>query len=194
MSDDTLLTRAYQISTGMTNNPNFTTPIPSVVDVQTIVNEFFQAVNSCGDGDRVKIAIKNQKRQVLIDTLHSWALYVLLTSNNDVAVALSSNFDVAKTPAPAPPLEKPVAPALQGGLNPGEIVSKSPRLTGAVSYLHQYATEVAMAANNWQSIPYSKSTCVIAGLTPATKYYFRLAVVGRKGQLVYSDIVSRVAA
>ncbi len=107
---------------------------------------------------------------------------------------MTSGFQVAKVPSPAPPLVKPAAPVLESGINAGELLSKNKAIAGAVSYMHQYATEAEMNQENWKSVPTSKSSCVITGLVPGTKYYCRLVVVGRKGQIVYSDVVSRVAA
>ena len=194
MADAELETRAYQIVTAMTGNPNFTAPVPSVSAVEQIVNDFFAALSNCAEGDRLKIAIKNQKREVLIEVLHQWAFYVLLTANGDAAIALSSGYNIAKAPAPAPPIVKPEAPVIESGLNSGEMISKGRAVAGAVTYLHQYGTEAMVANNNWQSVPCSKSTCVLTNLIPGTKYYCRIAVVGRKEQLVYSDVVNRIAA
>ena len=85
-------------------------------------------------------------------------------------------------------------PALTRGINPGEIICVGKRLRGAISYLHQYATEDMLTQNNWQSIPSSKSTYVFTDLTVGNKYYCRIAAVGSKQQLVYSDVVNRVVA
>ena len=126
--------------------------------------------------------------------MQQWAYYVLLTADNDTVIAISSGYEISKNPEPTPPIEKPDAPKLESGLNPGELVSKGKPVTGAVSYLHQYATEVLMAADNWQSVACSKSTCLLTNLLPGIKYYCRIVVVGRKEQLVYSDIVTRIAA
>jgi hypothetical protein len=119
---------------------------------------------------------------------------VLLTANGNEAVALSSGFQVVKKPTPTPPLAKPEAPVLQNGINPGELKFIGKPLPGAVSYLHQYATEAQMEQNNWQGVPCSKSSSILANLVPGTKYFCRIVAVGRKDQLAYSDIVSRIAA
>ncbi|MGH2564476.1 MAG: hypothetical protein ACRDE5_08185, partial [Ginsengibacter sp.] len=151
MPDATLETKSYQILTGMTDNPNFPTPVPSLTVIGGAVEDFFTALSNCAEGDRLKIAIKNQKRAALIDVLHQLAFYVLLTANGDEAIAMSSGFSIAKNPSPAPPIEKPVAPILESGINPGEMVSRGTALAGAVTYLHQYATDAMMAQDNWQS-------------------------------------------
>ncbi len=194
LSDPALGTRGSQIVTAMTDNPNFATPTPSVVDATAILAAYFSALDDCTDGDRQKVAVKNQAREVLIDTLHTWALFVLLNCKNDAAIAMTSGFKVAKVPSPAPPILKPLAPVLEPGINTGSIISKGKRDALALIYLHQYATEAEVTLGHWQSQPCSKSTCVLENLTPGVRYYCRLVIVGRKEQIVYSDIVIRVAA
>src|SRR5664279_480213 len=54
MSDPTLETRSYQVLTGMTDNPNFLTPTPTIADMSTLIGEFFDALSQCKDGDRLK--------------------------------------------------------------------------------------------------------------------------------------------
>ena len=186
--------RSSEVVLAMTDNPNFPTPSPTVAEGSTIMGNFFTALGECKDGDRQKIAVKNQARKVLIDMLHKWGLYVLLESGEDVAKAMTSGYQVAKAPSPAPPVTKPLAPVLESGINGGEIVSKGKRQAGALVYLHQYATEAEMLAGHWASQPCSKATCVLSNLTPGVLYYCRIAIVARKEQLVYSDVVSRIAA
>lgn len=194
MADPELETRTSQILFGMTKNSNFAKPIPTVEVAQEAADAFSAALGMCSEGDRLKIAIKNQKRKALLDVLHQWAFYVLLTANGNEAIAISSGFKIGKAPAPAPPLAKPEAPSLSSGIDPGEIVCAGKRLAGAISYLHQYATEAMLIENNWQAIPSSKCTCLITNLNSGEKYYFRIAALGSKEQLVYSDVVNRVAA
>ncbi len=194
MADSLLLSRSYQILAAMTNNPNFTTPTPTVAVVSDAINEFYEALNLCKDSDRLQIAIKNQKRVAVIGLLHQWADYVLFISQGDSAVAMSSNFTLGKTPSPKPPIKKPENFRIENGTNPGELVSKINRVESGVSYLHQFATDEMLAQDTWQSVPSSKTTCILSNLTPGTKYNCRVAVLGAKDQLLYSDIVSRIAA
>ncbi len=194
LTDADLGVRATQIVTGMTGNPNFTAPSPSTGDVNSTVVSYFNALNACTDGDRQKIAVKQQVRDLLVDALHKWGLYVIMESGDDVAMALTSGFQIAKTPSASLPLVKPLAPILESGINVGELLSKAKPEAAAVAYLHQYATEAEMQAGQWQNRPCSKATCVISGLTPGIRYFCRIGVIGRKDQLVFSDVVSRVAA
>ena len=194
MSDPTLETRSYQILTAMTDNPNFLTPTPAIADMTTLIGEFFDALSQCKEGDCLKVAIKNQKREALINGLHLWAGYVLFQSAGDSVKAISSGFSIGKTPSPAPPISKPVDFRILNGSNPGELIGKVKREKGVITYLYQYATDEMLALGHWQSIPCSKSTCVIANLQPGTKYNCRVAAIGAKDQLMYSDILSRIVA
>ena len=116
MSDALLETRSYQIVSSMKDNTNFTAPVPTVAQVEQMASDFFDALSLCADGSRLNIAIKNQKREVLINALHQWSRYVLFTSNDDVSVALTSGFQIAKASGPTPPLTKPETPSLQNGI------------------------------------------------------------------------------
>ncbi len=194
LADANLGARGGQIAIAMTDNPNFADPTPSVADFANILAAYGSALGLCTDGDRQKIALKNQKRQALIEALHTWGLFVLLNCKNDAAIAMTSGFQIAKIPSPAPLIPKPLAPVLEAGINTGTMLSKGKRDAQALTYLHQYATQAEMSLFHWQSQPCSKSTCLLENLIPGTLYYFRMVIIGRKDQIVYSDIVSRVAA
>jgi len=194
MSDPTLETRSYQILTAMTGNANFPSPVPTLADMETTIGNFFDALSQCKDGDRLKVAIKNQKREALIDALHLWAAYVLFQSAGDSVKAASSGFRIGKTPAPAPPITKPENFRIENGSNPGELVGKVKREKGVITYLYQYATDAMLTQDNWQSVPCSKSSCIIADLQPGTKYNCRVAAIGPREQIMYSDTVARIVA
>lgn len=194
MSDSKLLTRSYQIIDAMTDNANFPAPVPSLEVVSHTIDEFFKAVNLSKDGDRLQIALKNQKREAVIFSLHQWSDYVLFTSNGDNAIAMSSGFSIGKSPSPAPPITRPENLRIVSGDNSGELFSKVNRVINGLIYLHQYATDEMVQQQNWQSVPSSKTSCIIANLQPGTKYNCRVAVLGAKGQMLYSDEISRIVA
>ena len=103
-----LETRSYQVLTGVTDNTNyFPTPKPTLAEMGEIIGNFFDALNACKDGDRLKIAIKRQKREELITALHLWSAYVLSQAAGDPIIAKSSNFSLRKVAAPRPPITNP---------------------------------------------------------------------------------------
>ena len=194
MSDSNLVTKAQKVYTAMFENENFTSPEPSLQVLKALLAAFEEAIYDARDADRLKLAIKNQRRVELITGLHMLADYVLFKSNGNSVVALSSGFTISKEPSPTPPITKPQNLRVMQGVNPAELLSKINRVKGGVSYLHQYATDDMLAKDMWQSVPSSKTTCIIANLTPGTKYNCRVAVLGVKDQLLYSDIVTRIVA
>ena len=194
MSDANLDLKANQIYTAMNGNASFTDPEPTMSDFSDAISAYATALNDSRDGDRLKVAIKNQKREELIDILHLLADFVLFKAAGDSVTAMSSGFTIGKQPAPAPPITKPENLRVLQGENSGELLGKVKRVKGAVAYLYQYATDAQMAQDNWQWLSCSRSSCVIANLTPGTRYNVRVAAIGAKEQLVYSDVVSRIAA
>ncbi|MDP4283653.1 MAG: hypothetical protein Q8891_04480 [Bacteroidota bacterium] len=194
LSDPNLDARSNHVLVSMTENSYFPAPVPTVADMALLITNFTTALGESKDGDRVKIAIKNQVRQDLIDALHSWSVYVLFESDGDKVKAISSGFSIGKTPAPLPPIQKPENFRVEIGSNPGELIPKVKRQRGVLTYIFQYATDEEMALNNWKSIPCSRASCVIPGLVPGTKYNCLVAAVGPKDQLMYSDVISRIAA
>ncbi len=194
MSDPELETRAYQIIAAMTANPNFPAPEPAVPAMNALAASFFNALSECKDGDRLKIAAKNQVRDTLIDALHQLAAYVLFASNGDEVIAKSSSFSIGKTPSSVPPVTKPENFRIDNGSNPGELIGKVNRDKKAILYMFQYCTDAMLAAGNWQSVPSSKTTCILPNLQPGTKYNCRVAAIGAKDQIMYGDIITRIVA
>jgi hypothetical protein len=118
--------------------------------MEQIVTAFFTALSNCSEADRLKIAIKNQKRDALIEALHQWAFYVLLMAKGDVAIALSSGYNIGKAPSPSPPLVKPEAPVIESGINPGELISKGKPVAGGIT------TFTSMALRPWLQMTIGK--------------------------------------
>jgi hypothetical protein len=194
MSDENLLVKANQIRAAMTANPAFTDPSPSLVTLEEAIEVFSTALDACRDGDRQKAAVKNQKKEQLVEVLHLLADFVVFKSEGDIVTATSSGFSVRKAAAPREPITAAQNVRLLQGPNSGELIGKASRVAGATSYVHQYATEAEMAQGKWNSMPSSRVTVRITNLQPGTLYYYRVAAVGPKDQLVYSVVISRIAA
>lgn len=194
MRDDNLLVKANSIHAAIPLNPVFLDPVPSMTDLENAIQEYSEALEASRDGDRLKVAIKNQKKAQLVEVLHLLADFVLFKSEGDRVVAMSSGFTISKDPSPREPITKPQNPRILPGLNSGELVGKIKRVKGAVSYVHQVVSEADLAQDKWTSVPSSRITCVLTSLQAGTCYYYRVAALGTKDQLIYSDVVSRIAA
>ena len=190
LPDPELETRSYQVLTGVTDNPvYFPSPKPTLAEMGDLIGNFFDALNACKDGDRLKIAIKKQKREELINGLHLWAAYVLSQAAGDPVIAQSSNFKLRKVASPRPPITNPENFSIVAGDNPLELKAKLKPVDGAKGYIFQYATDAMMAAGNWQGVPATAAKAIIANLESGVVYNCRVAAVGPRNQIMYSDIL-----
>jgi hypothetical protein len=188
-SDDNLLGRAGQINLSMVGNASFPTPTPTLAALQAAISDFSLAISKAKTGSELDKAIKNDKKAVLIDLLHSLGNYVLFTANGDRTIAVSSGFSIAKQPEPMPLLTKPENLQVSEGTNSGELNIKFKRVLGARSYMILYAEETTTGTIVWQSQTCTTSKFTLKQLQSGKKYQVRVAVVGTNQQLLYSDPV-----
>ncbi|KAA9038539.1 hypothetical protein FW778_13345 [Ginsengibacter hankyongi] len=188
-SDVMLQKKSSDILAGVTNNSYFPAPNPPVVDMGTLIADFRTAITDCKDGDRLKIAIKKQKREAVITALQLWAPYVMAQAAGDEVIAKSSNFDIRKTASPKPPIENPENFSVVAGANPLELFARTNRVLGAIGYNFQYATDEMMALDNWQVITTTTTKCTIPNLVSGTVYNCRVAAIGPRNQIMYSVII-----
>jgi hypothetical protein len=192
LSDANLLSRAGQINIAMTGNTNFPTPTPTLAALQTALSDFEIAMAKAKTGSELEKAIKNDKREALIDLLHALGNYVLFTANGDRTVALSSGFNIAKEPTPKPPITKPENLQVTEGPNAGELNIKFNRVIAARMYMIQYAEETGSTPLNWQSQSCTKSKFTLRQLQSGKKYLIRIVALGTDEQVMYSDPVSKL--
>jgi hypothetical protein len=192
MGDDYLLGRADNIHVSMSDNENFPTPSPTMAALATTIADFRLALSKAEKGSELDVAVKNDRRNDLIDLLHSLGNYVLFTVDGDRTKAVSSGFRIAKDKSPMPPITKPENLQVTEGINAGELKIKFKRVFGARSYMIQFAEENTSGAPVWQSQTCTTSKLTLTQLESGKKYQVRIAVVGTNGQLLYSDPVWKI--
>lgn len=188
-TDANLLTKSEFILQSMTNNPAFANPVPPLTDLQTAVNDYSTALTNAATLDRNAVSIKNDKRAALEAILKQLGMYVMYVANGDVTILVSSGFSLTKLPAPSH-LDTPGYPDLVNGSSSGQLLSSSPRITGAVCYLHEITAEPLSDSSVWQSTPKSKSNNTFTGLEAGKKYWVRMAAVGTSDQVTYGPAAS----
>jgi hypothetical protein len=177
----------------MTDNSSFTTPTPTLAVVQAAVDAFTNALDVAQSGGTYEKAFKNQKRQEVIDLMHSLANYVLFIANGDKLVAQSSNFTIAKDPSPAPDVTPALNLELRDGFNSGEMYLKFDRVPGSRSYVYQITQHPLTDASVWKSITGTVKRATFSDLEVGKRYVARVMAIGINGQGVYSQTVSRIA-
>lgn len=193
MSDPDLELKARSILNAMTSNSSFPTSTPTLATVQAAINDYSDALAIAQTGSVYDKALKNQKKEALVVLLHNLANYVLFTAAGNELIARSSGFTIAKserTPAPA------VVPArgqvLSDGPNPGDLDYNFKRVPGATGYVYQLTLDPITENSVWESKAGTVRKVRFTGLPRGQRVWCRVMTIGRRGQAVYSEPVSRI--
>jgi hypothetical protein len=173
----------------MKSNPVFPNPPAALAELEKLLPEFEEALRKAESRDKEWVAIKNNKKARILALLEELAAYVSATCKGDRALILSSGFDVTDEQTRS---AKPSIETLQVELRaPGEATIRGKNTTGAISYVHQYATEPPAPNTVWHSEGSTTCTHTFMGLDSDKRYWFRVVAIGRKGRKTYSPVVSR---
>ena len=176
----------------MTGNPAFTDPVPTLAQVQDGVTVYSQKLDAATSGGRNAVADKNQARSVLEQLLFQLGLYVMFIANGDEAILVSSGFTLAKMPQPRK-LENPGNVVLVYGITAGTLVSTVSK-GNANSFIHEITDALPTDATSWTNFPSSTSSFNFTNLTPGKQYWVRVAAVGNRKQIAYSNFATQFAS
>jgi hypothetical protein len=177
------------ISTSLTGNASFTKLVPTLPEVKAAVTKYSDALALAATKDRVAVAQKNKTRQELDAILKQLGLSVMTQANGDEKVLVSSGFTLTKT-REARYITNPGNVTLSNGITSGAMVSSVKAVTGSKSYVHQIASTLPVDDSVWASNTSSTSSYVFTNLTPGKQYWVRVAVIGARGQVAYSNVGS----
>src|SRR5205814_2135514 len=139
-SDAQLIVDTHSTLAGMTNNPNFATPSPTLASITDALNAFTVALSDAANGGTEYTSIKNAKRTELATLMRQLASYVTVTCNNDMTKLLGSGFPYQKPGrTPVGVLPAPATPVLSLGARSGELNATSSPVTGASFYTWRLA-------------------------------------------------------
>jgi len=192
MADPKLEAKANLISSLMEGNPYFPDPNPLMDEVNAAITAFSDALLKAGTGDRVAVTEKNEKKAKLAFLLNLLSFYVVYTAKGDRTKIATAGISVSKDSSPVE-ITKPEDLKVLNSNQAGELLVSVKRVKGGVAYMYQYTTDPSKE-DSWQNVTCSTSKCKLTGLKPGTTYYIRVAAVGHKEQILFSDTVSRVAA
>ena len=188
LNDAALQVKAEHIIDSLTNNEYFTSPTPSLSEVQAALQEFTTAAVKAKEGARVDVSIKNDKKEILLTLLRTLALYVQFEGEKNESALISSGFTLQKTPQPVGILAKPKNFKVVS-LHPGAVKISMATVYGAKSYVYDYRIK---GETTWQSINDTRANIIISNLTKVTEYEFRAVAIGVNPERVYSDILTAV--
>jgi hypothetical protein len=183
-----LVTLIKHILKQLKGNAAFPTPPEALAELEKMLPELEEALERAKTRDRSWVAIKNNKKAIAIALLEVLADYVLAISKGDLAMIFSSGFTVEESNGS----EKTSIELLEVILNaPGQATLHAKNHKNAVAYVHQYTTEEPGPNTLWHSAGSTKGDYTFTGLTTDKRYWFRVMAVGRKGQQVFSPVISR---
>ena len=113
-SDQAVEATTNAVLENLYGNAAYATPPVTKVALQTALTELMTAIGDQEQGGTAATAVKNEKRDTLVELLRQLASYVELNCNNNLATLLSSGFQAASTNRTQQPLEKPIMKLLPG--------------------------------------------------------------------------------
>ena len=184
--------RASGILVAMTGNPDYLNPVPALVDLAEQVADFINKLSVAQNRDRNAVAAKNEARILLNASLKTLGNYVTLTADGDRQKLIGSGFPLSKHGEPVPPLTKPRNMVAGDGPNTGECTVSVDGNREARSLLYQYTTDPVTENSVWVTESGTARSYTFTKMPRGILYWFRIGAVGTNGQLIYSDVVSRI--
>lgn len=192
LSETKLDVRSEEIIVNLTGNPNFPTTVPALEDFTALQAAYSTNLVAAGMGDKAAIALKNQSKQELLEAMRLLAINIESQSMGNRVKMVSSGFDLASAGDNVPALGKPKNFTLTDGINSGELRSVVKGVPQAIMYSHEYTLTPPDENTIWIPAMTSSVEFVFTGLPSGTRVYVRVAAVGRKNQVAYSSVLSRL--
>lgn len=189
-SDSDLHILASRVASCMTDNEHFSDPGMLIIELNETNRQYIHSLADSGLGDRAKVAMKNDMRALLIKKLKEIAEFVQDQANGSELRLVSSGFPTMK-PTGEIVLKEPVDFQILPGPQPGDMILKVRRVIGARSYLYQWTPAPLTSESVWESIADTRCKRVISGLPLGINYFFRMAAVGSRNQIIFTKALSR---
>jgi hypothetical protein len=182
---------ANRVIEKMPNNPDFPNPPIVLAKLTKLLPEFQTALAHAAGRDKHLVAIKNEKKLIVLDLLEELARYVTEKSKGDRSIILSSGFDAysLRSKTGSSPTIKDLEVELGAS---GEATTRASNVSGVRSYVHQYTTEFPGPNTEWISAVSSKNNHKFEGLISEKRHWFRVIAIGSRKRIGYSPVVSKV--
>ncbi len=185
--DGQLIIDVQAIISGLTNNPDFPSPTPTIAAVSSALDAFTVAKAEAVKGGKEATALKRAARAELVALLRQLANYITDTSDGDLTKLLSTKFPIQKpTRSPVGQLPPPDAPTLKFGMISGELDAATSPVNGASTY--NWRVALASAPDVYvQTAQTTGGRMVFEALTPGQVYSVQVCAVGAAGPSNWSD-------
>ena len=192
LSESSLDLKGGKIIAALTGNTDFPATLPSLADFTSVKNTYSTNLIAASNGDRAAIALKNQDKDSLLGAMRLLAINLEGLALGNQAKLVSTGFDLAGNGESVPAMLAPTGFKLTDGLNAGEIKSTVKGVAQAIMYSHEYCLTAPDENAVWVTWVTSTVTTVFTDLPGGTRVYVRVGAIGRKDQLAYSPVLSRI--
>lgn len=191
LSDAKLSLRSGDVVNSLTDNDYFPVTVPSLTEFTALRTAFVQALDRTTTGDRYLIAVKNQTRKTLLSAMRQLAMTIDAQGNGDKAKLITSGFLLSST-AESSTLGAPENFKIADGKNPSELILSCKMAQNAASYLFDIAEEPISENTIWKTQADSRRSYTFRNLNSGSRIFCRIRAIGRKGQEISSEVLSRV--
>ena len=174
----------------MTSDPLFQNPDVPMSDFKTHLDSFEQGISEAKDGGKLATAAMYAAEDVVDKDMRLMAAFVNRVADGDPVIILKSGFNISKGSSSYQKLSLNV----DSGDVSGSVKIVAKAVTRARAYVWQMAKDkLPEGDEGWTIIGYSTIALFEqAGLTVATKCYFRMAAITPEGITDYTDPVMKV--
>ena len=161
-----------------TNESTFPSPDIAVTALITLINTVEARYNAAQKGGRQQKLELDEARKSLLDALRIEALYVEKIANGNEITIVSSGFENTHQPQTVNHPEFSV----ENTGSEGTVILKHKAVEGAKAWVWQQCSD-PLSDNAWEQIAITTKTFItVEGLTPCTRYWFRVSYVNKYGQ------------
>jgi hypothetical protein len=178
------------VVTMMTGNPNFASPMPALTQFTAHLDALDADEQLARKGGKGAVQQRNVSLGLVRNDMRLIKAYVQSVADTHPLTEAESIIHSAgmearlRTGRIKPPV------GARDGKVPGQVVLDAKALKAPVAYRWQMSTDQA----SWTDLPETfRAATMVAGLTPATTYYFRLRTMTREGLSEWSPVVSIIA-
>lgn len=191
MSESQLLTHGQAIVAGMTANFATAPDLPALV---LKLEAYSTALVNAMQGSLADKAAKDEAKAALIDELHHVGDWIVYTCNGDRVKAITSGFSINKEENSSVAVITPaLGQKLADGSNKGELKYSFKKVPGATGYIYQITPDPITADSVWTEKVGTTRKVSFASLQSGKRYWCRVQAIGKNGQCVSSDPISRIS-
>ena len=184
------VSKGRSLESEMRGNAKFQNPDVTMDQLKEATDLLENSIVAAATGGKEETVLMHQAEDAWDNLVGLLARYVERIANGDGAIMLNAGFNLAKQPIPAQRSEFTV----ELGPISGSVLLRRMTAIGVKSFVWQYCKDpIPERDSDWTIAEVTTQASVeIKGLTPMTKYWFRVAVVTKDGTSAFCTPIMQV--